>query len=139
MRHQATNAPPIRILLVDDNHAMRKATHRLLNFEPDFRIIGEADNGLDAVALVEQYQPEVVIMNYAMPKLDGVEATRRIRQIAPHTSVIILSSYDDPQVVDAAMDAGATSYFVKPVREIDKFYDAIRFVATIERDSTART
>ena len=119
----------ISILLVDDHMVLREALRALLRTEPDLEVVGDAENGRQAVELAAQLQPDVVVMDIAMPQLNGLEATRRITKESPHTKVLILSSYSDDKFVLDLVEAGAVGYvlkqtaapeFIKAVREAHK-------------------
>lgn len=103
----------ITLLLVDDHMVLREAMRALLATEADLEIVGEAENGRQAVELAGQLQPDVVIMDIAMPQLNGLEATRRITKEAPNTKVLILSSYSDDKFVQDLTEVGAIGYLLK--------------------------
>ena len=104
---------PVTILLVEDHEVVREGLRRLLEEEEGFQLIGEAANGRAAVKLAGKLRPRVVVMDLAMPLLNGLEATRQILKHSPETKVIILSAYDDPAYIDAVEAAGAAGYLVK--------------------------
>src|SRR5438093_1373433 len=103
----------IRVLLADDHTVVRQGLRALLAAEEDMDIVGEADNGREAIQLVKKLLPDVVVMDVAMPTLNGLEATRQIKQAAPATKVLVLSSYGDDQYVQQLIRAGAGGYLVK--------------------------
>lgn len=105
----------ITIVLGEDHLITRQGILRLLEDEEGLRVIGEASNGEEAVQLVTDLKPDVVIMDIAMPKLNGIEATRQIKVINPYTGVLILSAYDDDEYVFAMLKAGAAGYLLKSV------------------------
>src|SRR5690349_1763621 len=105
----------IRVLIVDDHPIVRHGLSVFLETWDDLESAGEAENGEEAVALVEQNQPDVVLMDLLMPVMDGVTATRLIKQKFPHIQVIILSNMIDPQVIAQALEAGAHSHMYKDV------------------------
>lgn len=105
----------ITIVLGEDHLITRQGILRLLEDEEGLRVIGEASNGEEAVKLVTDLKPDVVIMDIAMPKLNGIEATRQIKVINPYTGVLILSAYDDDEYVFAMLKAGAAGYLLKSV------------------------
>lgn len=105
----------ISIILGEDHLITRQGIRRLLEDERGFTIIGEASNGEEAVQLVTEMTPDVVIMDIAMPKLNGIEATRQIKLTHPRTGVLILSAYDDDEYVFAMLKAGAAGYLLKSV------------------------
>lgn len=103
----------ISVLLVDDHALLRKGLRRLLEDEPEVRVVGEATNGLEAVRLVRQLAPRVVVMDLAMPLMDGMEATRQILEFAPETAVLMLSMDSQDSTIRKAFAAGARGYLVK--------------------------
>jgi DNA-binding NarL/FixJ family response regulator len=103
----------IRIVLAEDHDLVRAGIRALLEPNPELEIVGEAANGSDAVALVEQVQPDVVLMDISMPVLNGLEATRQIVKLHPHPRVIVLSMYADKEFVREALIAGASGYVLK--------------------------
>jgi NarL family two-component system response regulator LiaR len=117
----------ISILLADDHVLVRQGTRELLEREDDMRVVGEAGDGEEAVKLTAELHPHVVIMDIAMPKLNGIEATRSIKEIQPDSAVLILSAYDDDQYVFAILEAGAAGYLLKDVPS-QELVEAIRAV-----------
>ncbi len=117
----------IRVLIADDHAIVREGTRRFLEQEDDLDVIGEAADGEEAVRMTLSMKPDVVIMDIAMPNVDGIEATKRIKQQAPGTTVLILSAYDDDQFVFSLLEAGAAGYLLKSVRG-NELIDAIRAV-----------
>jgi NarL family two-component system response regulator LiaR len=115
----------ISIIIADDHEMVRMGLVSYLSSEEDIEIIGEASNGQEAVRLVEEHQPDVILMDLIMPIMDGVEATRRIKEIAPDCKVIILTSFMDDQQVFPAIEAGACSYLLKTARA-HEIADAVR-------------
>jgi len=103
----------IGILLVDDHAVVRQGLRALLAAEEDMEVVGEAENGRQAVTLAKQTSPDVVVMDVAMPLLSGLEATRQILKQAPAAKVLVLSSYGDDDCVQGLMDAGAAGYLIK--------------------------
>lgn len=118
----------INVLLVDDHALVRRGFRRLLEDEPDIEVIGEAGNGREAVQLVAQLKPSVVVMDYAMPELDGVQATVEIRRQSPDTQVLMLSMHADDNYIRNAREAGASGYLLKTDVEVD-LPGAVRTVA----------
>jgi len=117
----------ISLLLADDHTVVREGTRELLEREPDMKVVGEAGDGEQAVRLVSELQPDVVIMDIAMPKVSGIEATRQIKMLCPSTAVLVLTAYDNDQYVFALLEAGAAGYLLKDVRS-QELVDAIRAV-----------
>jgi DNA-binding NarL/FixJ family response regulator len=115
----------IKILIVDDQSLFREALKTLLNASPDFEIVGDASNGEEALRMVLQFSPNVVLMDLRMPIMDGVEATRRILQMNKPTKVIVLTTFDDDENVFEALRAGAVGYLLKDVSS-EKLYEAIK-------------
>jgi DNA-binding NarL/FixJ family response regulator len=103
----------ISVLLADDHAVVRQGLRMLLQTEPGIEIVGEAENGEQAVALAEQLRPTIVLMDVAMPILNGAQASRQIRRVSPATQIVVLSSYADDHVVDQLLEAGAGGYLVK--------------------------
>ena len=117
----------ISVLLAEDHVITRQGIRRLLEDERGLTVIGEAGDGEEAVQMVTEMKPDVVIMDIAMPKLNGIEATRQIKLIHPRTGVLILSAYDDDEYVFALLKAGAAGYLLKNVSG-DELSRAIRAV-----------
>lgn len=119
----------IRILLVDDQRLMREGMRTLLSLEPDLEVVGEACNGEQALRDALSLRPDVVLLDIRMPGMNGVEVTRRVRQALPQTRVLILTTFDDDDLVREALLEGAAGYLTKdlPAEEIA---DAIRKVQT---------
>lgn len=125
-----THAPATRIsiLIVDDQTLFREGLRIMLGGVPDFTIVGEARDGAEAVRLVQRFSPDVVLMDLRMAGLDGVTATRQIREVAPRTRVIALTTFDDEELVYGALRAGAVGYLLKDVASKD-LTEAIRAAA----------
>ena len=117
----------IRILLADDHVLLREGTRELLEREEDMQVVAEAGDGEEAVRLTQSQRPDVVLMDIAMPRLNGIEATKQIKVLYPATAVLILTAYDDDQYVFALLEAGAAGYLLKNVRRRD-LIEAIRAV-----------
>lgn len=117
----------IKVILADDHALVREGTRSLLEQEPDIEVVGEASDGEEAVKLVTDLRPHVVLMDIAMPKLNGIEATRQIKARYPATAVLILTAYDNDQYILALLEAGAAGYLLKNVKGSD-LVNAIRAV-----------
>ena len=117
----------IKILIADDHAVVREGTRRILEQERDMEVVGEAGDGEEAVNLATSLKPDVAIMDISMPKMDGIEATRRIKVVCPSINVLILSAYDDDQFIFSLLEAGAAGYLLKSVRSRE-LLDAIRAV-----------
>src|SRR5581483_11109438 len=117
----------IRVVLADDHAVVREGTRELLERHTDIEVVGEAGDGEEAVALVTRQKPDVVLMDIAMPRLNGIEATKIIKERSPTTAVLILTAYEDDQYVFALLQAGAAGYLLKNVRG-QQLVDAVRAV-----------
>ncbi len=117
----------ITILLAEDHIIVREGTRELLQHQPDMKVVGEASDGEEAVILAKQLKPDVIVMDIAMPKLNGIEATKQIKKFRPATAVLILTAYDTDQYIMALLEAGAAGYLLKSVRG-NQLIDAIRAV-----------
>jgi DNA-binding NarL/FixJ family response regulator len=106
-------AKPITILLADDHTIVREGLTKLLESDPNFKIVGEAKDGREAVKKVEKLKPDVVLMDISMPLLNGIEATRQIKKISRQTKVIILSMHSHDRYVGELLTLGASGYLVK--------------------------
>lgn len=118
----------IRVLLADDHAMVRKGFRLILEAQPDMEIAGEAGNGREAVELAEKLHPDVVVMDVAMPELNGIEATRRLASSSPHTRVLALSMHKDSVYVREILRAGARGYLLKDSIDTD-LISAVRAVA----------
>ena len=118
----------IKVLLVDDQALFREALRTLLDLHEEIEIVGEAGNGHEALEMVERYAPRVVLMDVQMPKMDGVSATRAIRERFPETSVIVLTTFDDDEHVFEGLRAGAVGYLLKDVAS-ERLTEAVLAVA----------
>ena len=103
----------ITVLLADDNRVVRTEFRKLLEFEDDLEVVGEAKNGLQAVAMVNKLHPAVVLMDIAMPLLNGLKATRQILKVTTATKVLMLSAHSDDVYVEEATNSGAMGYLLK--------------------------
>ena len=117
----------IKILIADDHSVVRIGLATLLEYEADMSVVGDSDDGAGAVALAKKLTPDVVIMDLKMPGMDGIEATRQIRESTPQTRVLILTSYGDSEDIGNAVAAGASGVIVKHTAN-DKLIEAIRTV-----------
>jgi len=117
----------IKVVVAEDHLITREGICRRLQDESNLTVIGEAGDGEEAVQMVAERQPDVVVMDVAMPKLNGIEATRQIKLIRPTTAVLILSAYDDDEYVFGLLEAGAAGYLLKTASG-DELTRAIRAV-----------
>jgi NarL family two-component system response regulator LiaR len=123
-----TSSDPIRIMIVDDHNIVRRGLAAYLKTVPDLILAGEAANGQQAVDRCEEVQPQVILMDLVMPELGGADATRIIRQRWPEVQVIALTSFQEKELVQQAMRAGAISYLLKGVSG-EELTEAIRAAA----------
>ena len=107
---------PITVMIVDDHEMVRQGAVGYLQAQPDLKVVAEAESGVEAIQLVREYVPDVVLMDLVMPGMDGVEATRKIKDISPRTQVIVLTSYHQDEHIFPALQAGAISYLLKDVK-----------------------
>ncbi len=117
----------IRILLAEDHVIVREGTRELVQHEDDMEVVGESGDGEEAVQFAIQTKPDVIIMDITMPKLNGIEATKRIKSLLPLTAILILTAYDNDQYVSALLEAGAAGYLLKNVKGRE-LIDAVRAV-----------
>jgi DNA-binding NarL/FixJ family response regulator len=117
----------IRLLLVDDQSIIRQGIKSLLESQPDFEVVGEAENGKQAISQVEALQPDVVLMDVRMPIIDGVAATKAITQQFPLVKVLILTTFDDDEYITQGMRFGAKGYLLKDT-PLEPLVNAIRSV-----------
>ncbi|MFN2608716.1 MAG: response regulator [Acidimicrobiales bacterium] len=127
MTDPAPAAEPIRVLVADDHALFRRGLMMVLEAEGDIQVVSEAPDGEVAVAKVAELAPDVVLMDLRMPHLDGIEATRRIRNAFPMTRIIVLTVSDEADDLFAAIKAGANGYLLKEV-SIEEVADAVRAV-----------
>lgn len=104
---------PIRLLIVDDHSIVRDAMVTMLNTKPNMQVVGQAGNGLEAIVRAAEIAPDVILMDVRMPEMDGIEATRLIREANPEARILVLSSYDDDAHIIDAIQAGAVGYMLK--------------------------
>jgi DNA-binding NarL/FixJ family response regulator len=109
----------ISVLLVDDHSLVRRGFRRMLEDEPDIHVVGEASDGEDAVKLTRSLKPQVVVMDCALPGINGLQATRKILQLAPQTLVLMLSMHTEDTWVRQAMEAGARGYVLKNAMDLE--------------------
>ncbi len=118
----------IRIAVVDDHHLFRKGVIGILGSDPQFEVVGEAENGRDAVSLVQKLQPDVLIMDLFMPIMGGMEATKRIREIDSRIRILILTVNEDERSLFEAVKCGAQGYVIKTV-DPDELLHAVKSVS----------
>jgi|SoiMetStandDraft_5_1073268.scaffolds.fasta_scaffold234397_1 DNA-binding NarL/FixJ family response regulator len=132
------SATRIRVLLADDHTVLRYMLRGILKQYPDIDIVGEATNGEDAVLMADKLQPAIVLMDINMPKLDGIEATQRIKANSIQIAVVGLSVHGEGYATDAMLRAGAVAVISKE-RAIEDLYDAIQRAITLPLDTSVRT
>jgi len=131
----------IRILLVDDHPIVRQGLKTLLEAHPGWEVIGEAADGLEAVDKADRLHPDVMVLDVTMPKMNGLEACRQIRQKAPGLEILFVTQHDSPQMMREALEAGARGYVVKSnaARDLLEAVEAVSqhrvFTALNRRDS----
>ena len=118
---------PIRVLLVDDHQVVRRGLRTFLEVQDDIEVVGEGADGAEGVALAEELRPDVVLMDVKMPGMDGVEALKRLRELANPARVLIVTSFTEQRTVVPALRAGASGYVYKDI-DPDALAGAIRSV-----------
>ncbi len=124
----------ITVLIVDDHDMVRQGALGYLEAQKDIAVVGEAANGMQAVDLVKELVPDVVLMDLVMPGMDGVEATRKIKDLSPRTQIIVLTSFHDDEHIFPALKAGAISYLLKDIKAgelVEAILRAARHEATL--------
>jgi DNA-binding NarL/FixJ family response regulator len=106
----------ITVMIVDDHEMVRKGAKGYLEVQPDLKVVAEADSGEEALRMAREFVPDVVLMDLIMPGMDGVEATRQVKDISPRTQIIILTSFHEDEHIFPALQAGAISYLLKDVK-----------------------
>lgn len=110
---EAGSVRSVRVLLVDDFQPFRALLRSILGKRPELVVVGEASNGLQATQKARKLRPDLILLDIVMPRLGGIDAAKRIREIAPHSAILFVSIEEDPDFVQAAMDAGARGYIPK--------------------------
>jgi DNA-binding NarL/FixJ family response regulator len=123
-----TEGAPISVLLVDDHLLVRRGFRRMLEDDPDIRVIGEAGDGQDAIDEAIRLHPDVVVMDFALPSMNGALATRRIVAELPDTAVLVLSMHPEPAYVRSCLEAGARGYLLKNAMDLE-LVDAVKKLA----------
>jgi DNA-binding NarL/FixJ family response regulator len=122
----------LTVLLVDDHALVRRGFRRILEDEPTFQVVGEASDGLEAVQLAEQLHPAVIVMDCALPQINGIEATRRILAKFPDIAILMLSMHSEDTLVRQSLEAGARGYILKNAMDLD-------LVAAIQKIAEGKT
>jgi NarL family two-component system response regulator LiaR len=119
---------PITVMIVDDHEMVRRGASGYLEAQPDIEVVAEAESGEEAVRLAGEHVPHVVLMDLVMPGMDGVEATRKVKDVSPRSQIIVLTSYHQDEHIFPALQAGAISYLLKDVKAAE-LVEAIRRAA----------
>ena len=119
---------PITVMIVDDHEMVRRGACSYLEAQPDISVVAQASSGEEAVRLAQEFIPDVVLMDLVMPGMDGVEATRRVKNASPRTQIVILTSFHQDEYIFPALQAGAISYMLKDVKA-SELLEAIRRAA----------
>lgn len=127
MRPRPARGERIRVLIADDHSLVRHGLAAIINMEEDTAVVGEAGDGEEAIALWRELRPDVVLMDLRMPKVEGVEAIKRIRGEDPHAGIIVLTTFDHDEDIYAGLRAGAKAYLLKDV-EPEELFRCIRAV-----------
>ena len=122
----------ISLVLADDHEVVRVGIRRLLSVDKSIRILDEASNGEDALELIKYHKPDIALLDILMPKLDGIEATKIIKQTMPDVFVVIMTAFEDFSHIDKALDAGANGYLTKDIGAKD-LIDSLHHVVTGDR------
>ena len=117
----------IKVLIADDHPVVREGLSAMLSKEPDIEVVGEAENGAEAINKAKEFQPDVVLMDLRMPEVDGVEAMRHIRAENPNIEFIVLTTYDSDEYIFKGIEAGARAYLLKDAPR-EQLFKAIRAV-----------
>jgi len=130
----------IKILIADDHALMRDGIRRILEREPGFDVVAEAGDGEEAIALIKKLEPDIAIIDIAMPKVDGIEVTQQVKALCPKTAVLILTAYDDDEFVFSLIEAGAAGYLLKSVQsqELIRAIHAVRAGESVLHPTIAR-
>lgn len=118
----------LKVLLVDDHALVRRGFRRMLEDEPSFQVVGEASDGLEAIERATELHPDVIVMDCALPQVNGIEASRRILQTQPKIAILMLSMHSEDTLVRQALEAGAKGYILKNAMDLD-LVNAIKKVA----------
>jgi NarL family two-component system response regulator LiaR len=117
----------IKVIIADDHAVVREGTRKILEQEKDIHVLAEANNGEEAVRLAEELKPDVILMDISMPVMDGIEATKIIKEKHPGITILILTAYDDDQFIFSLLEAGAAGYLLKNIHH-HELVEAIRSV-----------
>jgi two-component system, NarL family, response regulator LiaR len=129
----------IKVLIVDDHPLVRKGINILLGVYDDIEVVGEAENGREAIEICEKYNPDIVLMDLIMPEINGIEATRKILENWPSIKVIILTSYIDKKLIEDSLKAGAMGYILKNIsgnKMVETIRDANKGKSTLSSEAS---
>ena len=132
---------PITVIIVDDHEMVRQGASGYLEAQPDITVVAEAESGEEAIRLAREHVPDVVLMDLVMPGMDGVQATRKVKDISPRTQIIVLTSYHQDEHIFPALQAGAISYLLKDVKAkelVQAIHRAAQGEATLHPKVAAR-
>jgi two-component system response regulator NreC len=118
---------PVRILVIDDHGVLRAGLSSLLSAEPEMEVVGEAAQGKEGVALAAELRPDVVLMDVSLPDINGIKATRQVREVSPKSHVLILTVHEDKDLLQEAVRSGASGYILKRAMK-DQLFEAIQMV-----------
>jgi NarL family two-component system response regulator LiaR len=116
---------PITVMIVDDHEMVRRGACSYLEAQPDISVVAQASSGEEAIRLAQEFIPDVVLMDLVMPGMDGVETTRKVKDVSPRTQIVILTSFHQDEYIFPALQAGAISYLLKDVKAAE-LLEAIR-------------
>ena len=128
MENYTKKANPMRVLIVDDNFVTRAGLRSALELQPDIEVVAEGSNGLEAVQLAQELQPDVILIDFRMPRMDGVQATRQITTVMPDARILMLTLNDEPQTLIEAILAGAKGYLVHNLFTLTELIAAVRAI-----------
>ena len=137
----ADSTDPITVMIVDDHEMVRRGAASYLEAQPDISVVAQAGSGEEAVRLAQEFIPDVVLMDLVMTGMDGVEATRRIKNVSPRTQIVILTSFHQDEFIFPALQAGAISYLLKDLKAselVESIRRAARGEATLHPKIAAR-
>jgi DNA-binding NarL/FixJ family response regulator len=117
----------IKLLLAEDHAVVRESIRESIAREPEFKVVGEASDGEEAVKLAKELSPDVILMDISMPRLNGIDATRQIKSFQPSVAILILTAYDDEQYIFSVLSAGAAGYLLKDI-DVHELIEAIKTV-----------
>jgi NarL family two-component system response regulator LiaR len=127
MNKMVADDKKIKVIIADDHAVVREGTRKILDQEDDIHVLAEASNGEEAVQMAEELHPDVILMDISMPKMDGIEATKLIKEKNPNIAILILTAYDDDQFIFSLLEAGAAGYLLKNIHH-HELVEAIRAV-----------